>query len=372
MMTPRERIIVMLRGGRPDRIPFTAFDRHLLQGEKEREARNRGLALICYRPCYTEAFMNVEVVTRSGSNTLIKTYNTPVGSVSEVFSHGVGYGLAGYGRDWQGVVPRRKEFLVKRLEDYEVLKFMVENLHYEPYYYAVEDQTKRLGEDGIVVSTLPYSPMQRMLIEFVDWKRFYIDLARNREKVEEIYNILEEKYEKELFPIAAQSPSEVVWYGDNIDSILVNPQLFERYYLPSYARCAETLHSKGKVLNVHMDGRLKALARLISESKIDIVEAFTPPPMGDISTDEALSMWRDKHIWINFPSTVSTLMGPSPQKVKEYLIGLLESIMPGDRVMLIVSTENRVPDENLMAMVEVMEKATLPLTEDTIAGMRSV
>ncbi|MEM2841011.1 MAG: hypothetical protein QXN62_05580 [Candidatus Bathyarchaeia archaeon] len=371
MMTVRERLMTTLRGGVADRIPIAGFDRHLLQGEKEREARNRGLGLICHRPCYIESILDTEVLTKSGGpNTQVKIYNTPVGSVNEVLSYGAGYGIALFGRDWQGVVPRRKEFLVKKPEDYKVLKYIVENLHYEPYYFAIEDQMKRLGEDGIVVATLPYEPMHRILIEFVDWKRFYMDLVKNREAIEEIYEILKEKYIKELYPIAANSPAEVVMVGANIDSILVNPPLFEKYYISPYEECAEILHPKGKLLNVHMDGRLKALRDHIAKTRLNVIEAFTPPPMGDLPIDEALNIWKNKVLWINFPSTISTLMGPSPKNVKKYLIDLLEHTIPGERITLIVSTENRVPTENMMAMVEVMEKAELPLTKETIEDMR--
>jgi len=257
MITPRERILTALRGDLPDRLPIVALDRHLIQGEKEREARNRGLGLLCNRPCYTESISDTEIITKSGPGTQIRTYNTPVGSVTEVLSQGVGYGQASFGRDWVGLVPRRKEFMVKKPEDYKVLKFIVENMHFKPYYYAIEDQMKRLGDDGIVVATLPYEPMQRVLIEFVEWRRFYTDLIKNRGTLEEIYQILEKRYEEELFPIAANCPSEVVMVGANIDSILVNPPLFEKYYLPTYTKCAEIMHPKGKMLNVHMDGRLK-------------------------------------------------------------------------------------------------------------------
>jgi hypothetical protein len=119
-----------------------------------------------------------------------------------------------------------------------------------------------------------------------------------------------------------------------------------------------------------MDGRLKALKDHIAKTRLDVIEAFTPPPMGDLPINEALNMWRGKVLWINFPSTISTLMGPSPQNVKKYLIDLLEQTIPGERITLIVSTENRVPAENMMAMVEIMEKAKLPLTKEAIEEMR--
>jgi len=371
-MHPRERILSLLGKSMPDKLPFFHTDHHLLRGETERKARNRGMGVIVYRPCYVESTPNVEIITRNQSNNLIRTYKTPVGSLTEVLSIGIGYGMGGYAfRDWRGIIPATSEFLVKSPDDYRILKFLVEDIHYEPYYYAIEDQLKHLNNDGIVVTDLPYEPMERLLLNWVEWKRFYTDLSKNPTAINEIVQTLEKKYEEELFPIAANSPSEVIRYGGNVDSILVSPVMFQKYYSPSYAKFAEILHGKGKFLSVHMDGRLKALAEEIGNSNLDIVEAFTPPPMGDLPLNSALALWKNKSIWINFPSAISTLPAYPPRVVKKYLIEYLESLIPGDREVLIVSTENRVPDQSLLAMVEVMEEATLPLSEEVIRNLRA-
>ena len=268
-------------------------------------------------------------------------------------------------------MPYRTEYMVKRPEDYEVLKFIAENMHYEPYYYAVEDQIARLGEDGIVITELPYEPMQRLLLQFVGTTGLLRDLFTIKHRVEEVCDILERKYEEELFPLAAESPSEVVLYGGNVDSHLVSPSIFERYHLPSYSKCAGTLHAKGKMMAVHMDGRLSTLSPLIARSEVDIIDALTPPPMGDLGISEALNVWLDKILWVNIPSSVSTAMGRSPRAVKEYLARQLELIIPGDRVMIIASTENYVPEDNVAAMAEAMEQATLPLSRESINKIRA-
>jgi hypothetical protein len=368
-MNPRERILALLNKGTPDRIPFAHCDRHLPRGEKERKARNMGMGLLCYRPCYTESRTRVKVTTQEEPGSVITTYTTPIGSLTEVMRVGAGYGQALFGRDWRGIQPLRTQYLVKKPEDYRILRFIIENIHYEPYYYALEDQLRRLGDDGIVIATLPYEPMQRLLVTWVG-SRLYIDLRRNREEVEDVCNALELKYEEELFPIAAASPSEVIAYGGNIDSVLVSPTMFESYYLPAYDKCWKAIRPEGKLLNVHMDGKLKALTELIAGSKVDIIEAVTPPPMGDLPLDRALSAWKEKITWVNFPSAISTALGPRPLVVKGYLIDQLERTIPSERVMVIASTENFVPEENVIAMAEVMEQATLPLSKQVIERMR--
>jgi hypothetical protein len=120
-----------------------------------------------------------------------------------------------------------------------------------------------------------------------------------------------------------------------------------------------------------MDGKLKALSNHISISKVDIIEAFTPPPTGDLPLDEALELWNDKIIWINFPSAISTALGPNQHNVKKFLIELLEKSIPySNRIMIIASTENFLPEENLIAMAEVMEKIRCPIERETIECIR--
>lgn len=47
-MTPTERIEAVLRGGRPDRVPFVPYDNLVPRGSFERELRDRGMGL-CLR-----------------------------------------------------------------------------------------------------------------------------------------------------------------------------------------------------------------------------------------------------------------------------------------------------------------------------------
>jgi EAL domain-containing protein (putative c-di-GMP-specific phosphodiesterase class I) len=53
-----------------------------------------------------------------------------------------------------------------------------------------------------------------------------------------------------------------------------------------------------------MDGRLRGLLPEIGTAEFDIMEAMTPPPMGDVSVKEAREAWPDKALWINFTSPV--------------------------------------------------------------------
>ena len=53
-----------------------------------------------------------------------------------------------------------------------------------------------------------------------------------------------------------------------------------------------------------MDGNIASLAQDVARSDFDIMEALTPPPMGDFSIKKAREMWNDKALWINFTSSM--------------------------------------------------------------------
>ncbi len=112
-----------------------------------------------------------------------------------------------------------------------------------------------------------------------------------------------------------------------------------------------------------MDGRLNILKHLIAQTPIDIIEAFHPPPMGDLPLKEALALWKDKVIWMGYPGAIYSL---GPEAVKNYTLDLLRSVGAGDRLVIAMSTENLVSNENLLVLTSVLENADLPLTEEKI------
>jgi len=53
-----------------------------------------------------------------------------------------------------------------------------------------------------------------------------------------------------------------------------------------------------------MDGDLKPLWRLIGESKVGGLDSLAPAPDNDTSVAQAATMWPDKRLFVNFPSSV--------------------------------------------------------------------
>jgi hypothetical protein len=313
---------------------------------------------------------NVEVVVRNQqtqSSSSKTEFITEVGSVNELCKKEPGVGEWKGKRSWRDVTPWIVKRRITTPEEYDVVKFMVEDTVYQPDYFPIIQAKNWIGEDGVIVANLPHSPMQMLMIDWVGVPSFYIHYAKYRDRVEELYKTLDEKY-KEIYKIAAESPADAIMFGDNLDGVLVNPNLFKKYFIPSYEKCAKVIHDRGKILISHFDGRLNVLKDLIAKCPQDVIEAFHPPPMGDLELQEALTLWKDKVILIGFPGSIYSL---GTESVINYLFNLLKSVGPGFGLGLEVSTENLVSDKDMLILSDIMDKMSLPLTENGLEEIKS-
>ena len=344
-MTRRERILKASHGERVDKLPFFHNWRHMQTGWAERECRNRGMGISWARPSYVTKIHDVDITEQrliiDGATVYRRTYSTPVGSVyvDEMRDAGTGewHGM----RSWRDVTPWHTARLIKGPEDYPVVKYIVEHTEYIADYFPIEQAKDWLGDEGIVMDIQPHQPMQMLMIDWVgsEGGRFFIHHARYPDLVEDLCRAISKSREA-MYEIGARSPADIIWCGDNIDGVLVNPRLFEKYFMPEYEKMARICHQHGKLLASHMDGRVGVLKDLIARTPLDIIEALHPPPMGDLSIGEALKAWPDKVIWVNFPPAQHLL---DPEEIAERVEELVKSVPSRRRFAFEISED--VPPE---------------------------
>jgi len=356
-MNVKERTLAALRGEEPDMIPFLIYSSILPRGSVGRKLRNMGLGLCVHAPVYEVDTHNVRVEENAravlvlleglSKKPLHRVYRTPVGDVSITLRTDISQ------------IPWTREYLIKDLSDYEVITYIIENTEFYPDYEAFLSVERNLGEDGVVPAIVERSPLQKLTLEIMGYRRFSIDLYRHPKELEDLLRVIEKK-EDEIYRIAAESPAEIIWCPDNIDGATIGPKLFEKYCIPFYNRMARLLHKRGKIFEVHMDGRLKCLRDLIPKTEIDVVEAFTPPPMGDLPLAEARATWGEKYaIWMNFPGSVFML---GEKAVRKRALELLREAAPGNRFVMGVTediagdTMNPYMEGGLKAVLEVLRE----------------
>ena len=351
-MSIEQDVLAALRGSPPGRVPWTMYGILLPRSDVERAARNAGLGLVRPMGICQVHYPNVEIVERrvqKGDRLFIeRTYHTPVGSVSERLRTDSTIYNEGYESQW--VV----DYMIKALHDYDVVCFIVEDALYEPDYAGYLTARERFGDDIVIPASMGRCPLQRLSIELAGVERLAYDLHDYPEVVEGLLGVMEER-QREVYHLAADSPAELIWSPDNISASRTSARWFERYILPFYNRQAPLLHERGKLYVAHMDGSLRGLKDLIARCDLDVIEAFTPPPMGDLPTEEALAAWPGKAIWLNFPES---LFFDGYAAVHEQTLDLLRRLYSRGRFVLGL-TEDMPEDcwrEGLLAMAEAVRR----------------
>lgn len=331
-MNFKDRMTAVIHGEDPDEVPLGIYEILMPRGTIERELRNDGVGLISWISVHKVDVHDAKLVRTSSwapwsildrflssgvQYEVEETYRTSVGSVSLKDRHGLNF----VGGRWT------VEPLIKNPSNYTTVEHIIENTEVSPSYDEFLQTEELMGNDGIVYACGPKSPLQEMIM-MMGYENFFLHYYRHLKEFEELYRILFKKILEE-YEIIAESPAEMVWGGENLEGTVTNPKMFEKYNMPFYERITALLHRKKKLLATHFDGRLRSLRDLIAKTDIDIIEAFVPPPMGNLLIKEAKESWGKKRVLlISFPGSAS-MMGK--KEVKRQTMEILKDIAPGDR-----------------------------------------
>ena len=356
MLTPRAGIRAALRGEWADRVPFSVYWLMFPRGDVERRLRNEGVAVVDRVPVFRVEMPNVQVITREyyseGMRMLAETVRSPVGEVHAVKALDPSYGTSWF----------TKEFYFKGPDDYRVLEFMARDTRYVPNYDAFRLAEERLGEDGFVIGNTGYTPMNKLLIEWLGIEQFSLELRRRPDRLLGIYELLVARH-REMYRVAAASPAELLIYGGNIHQDVVGLKRFERYYLPCLNEFSDVVHESGKLAACHLDANMATLVEAVGRSRLDVVEAFTPVPTCDVTVAQARAAWPDKVLWINFPSSV--ILEPA-EEIRAETLRILREAAPGGRFLIGITEdmpEDRWRDGLLAISQTLLTHGALPLIE---------
>jgi len=170
--------------------------------------------------------------------------------------------------------------------------------------YARDD--RELGDDGLPMAVLSRTAFQQLWIQWVSLPDLAYHMADAPDVVAECVALLNGIQRKEMEAArdaARQIPVYIVNFPDNITAPVIGGSNFQKYCVPMYDEMKAMLPDD-TALAVHMDGDLLALRDAIAGAKFDALDSFSPLPDNDTSVAEAIRMWPDKKLMINFPSSV--------------------------------------------------------------------
>jgi len=227
------------------------------------------------------------------------------------------------------------EFPIKSPDDCMVMNYILDHTEFyfneKNFRYA----TEVFGDRGTVQSFYPRAPFQRMVVEFMGAKNFFIQLHRNREEIEAFMEDIA-TWDDRVYDVLVKCPLDVLNFGENIDANLASPKFFERYMVEYYNRRIRQLHRAGKFCHIHIDGAIKPLLPLLDLVEFDGIEAATPKPQGDVDIDELKEGLGDKILLDGIPALLFIPVYTRKQ-LEEFTLQLLDTFSPN--IVLGVSDE---------------------------------
>ena len=288
-MTERERVLTLLAGGRPDRVPWfgdidywatsligrglkpVGFKESNAYIEWHRDLRV-GFYLQGYFPFKT-IIENCRVTEWREGAARRRRVETPRGTLTETWT-------------WlpESFSEAPTEHLVKSAADLAAYAYMFENMRFDADYALAERRARQVGEMGVVLCYLPKSPFMQM-----------VALDAGIATVTEIHADAPGELEATLAAvrrahdraarIALESPAEVLMIPENLSSEVVGPRFYKLYMRDYHETWSGRIASAGKFSCVHLDGTLKGLLRQVCGAGFTFVEAMTPAPVGDLEVE---------------------------------------------------------------------------------------
>jgi len=373
-MTNRERLLAILEGRLPDRIPWIPrlqiwYDANRLTGTlpeeyrglSHREVERRVFGGTAARDgiIYRISLENVEVRTRQvGEMDQVTEYETPVGTVTTRLRSTEQLRR-------RGIQDAEVEFMLKRREDYAVVEYIIEHTRYEPAYEEYLEYEREVGDEGYPMINCGDCPFHHWMRALTGYNEAYYHLNDFPNEVESFLRTLTDRFKESVWPHMLASPARLLMHGHHLSSYMTPPPLFEQYILPYYQELTPRLRAAGKVVALHGDNDTRQILGHIERAGFGMVECFVTSPMVDTTMAEARAAWGDRVIiWGGVPSVI--LEEPyTEEQFEQYMDELFRTIAPGGAFILGIA-DNAMPGskieriERITQLVE--ERGNLPLS----------
>ncbi len=296
-MTMRERMLAVIHGRPSDRVPFVQYDNVAAPNEEVFALLGRGnIGLLRPVPCFIFEAENchweLDEYRRDGRPCRRRCLHTPVGRLTEERLLDAVVGEEGWRRPF-----------VRRVGDYAMLLAYLRDVEVQPNLDMIARTRAEIGDDGLVYATLPRTPYQQLIMEWVDGESLSWHLLEAPDLVLACIDQMI-RLQLELFDILRDAEIDCALFPDHIHAPMIGRTCFNKYCLPLYNRLARRLAERDVPLFVRMDGDLRPLWYDIEDSLIGGIDGLSPPPTHDTTLEQAHEMWPRLFVGVNFPTSL--------------------------------------------------------------------
>ncbi len=290
-MTERERLLLVLAGQTPDRVPWFADLGHWQRAESGQmwnlfEINNASPEMLALHrevkagwyievgSLHTESYAGVERERKLAGDLAVEHYHTAIGSLKMV-------------RRWNQVSSSWDivKHLVEDPADLKILTYATARKSFQPLYERWQELEDLAGDIGLGFPSLGYTGLGSLISYYMGVMPTIYAIADEPELVDQYIRTYNEKH-LELARLYSKSPAPHLIFTDNLSSDVQSPDLFKHYSFSHYKALADCFHAAGKTVSAHIDGRLHGLLGLLAQAGIDVADACTPVPNGDLTPEQ--------------------------------------------------------------------------------------
>ena len=335
-MTERERLLTVLSGGTPDVVPWfadighwyraMAYEKWDLFGVSQVDTKIFDLhreikagAYIDAGSLHKEEFTDgVEHIREMVGELAVERFVTKLGEIKME-------------RKWSPISFSWDvtKLLVETPKDLEILTYAMERKRIIPNTGNWDTMESYYGDIGLAFPHMGYTGLGSLISYYMGVENTIYASFDEPELLKKYCNTFNSK-QMEIVRICANSPAPHLFFGDNLSSDVQPPALFYEYSFDHYKDIADTLHSAGKTVSAHIDGMLKNIIGVVASAGIDVADACTPAPTGDLNPQQIREQAGDKMILMGGIAPTKWLPETSDKEfvehVKEWLA--LKNISP--------------------------------------------
>lgn len=333
-MTMRSRMLSIVQGRKPDRVPFVQYSGCAGPNDEIWDVVGREhMGLLSWVNVHRIEtphcrFVREEIV-RDGRPGFRNTLHTPEGDLFEERLYEPTYGTSAAAGHY-----------VKQPEDYAIFMAYLRDVQVTLDLEGLISTVGDLGEDGLPHVAVLRTPYQQLWVQWVDLTDLCAHLALEPDLMEEVAALMAD-VQRRVFDVvcravASGAPIPYVVFPDNITAPAIGCAYFREYCVTAYDELAGRLSETGKdvPVYVHMDGDLKALWDAIGSSGVRGLDSMSPPPDNDTRVADAVANWPVVRVGINFPSSVHL---EEPHAIFEATARILEEGAHSGRLQIQIS-----------------------------------
>ena len=146
---------------------------------------------------------------------------------------------------------------------------------------------KLLGDRGLLFCRTVGTPLGMCYRVYSDIVSLVYMIADDPKTIGELFGCMEEQYFRLYECMLREAPEIDAFLGmDDTSTTLISPNMFDSFNVELTNKRADLCHAYGKIYMHHSCGLIHDLLAIYRKTRMDGVDAFTPPPIGNVGYTE--------------------------------------------------------------------------------------